>query len=129
LQADAKIDRDFTMVSEGTPTVADRPIGPVDPPKGVRIGGGVAESNLVTKITPTYPVAAKKAGIQGVVELAVTISKEGVPVDLRVISSPSDDLSESALEAVRQWRYSSTLLNGNPVEVMTTVIVHYTLSK
>ncbi|MBV9444174.1 MAG: energy transducer TonB, partial [Acidobacteriaceae bacterium] len=48
-------------------------------------------------------------------------------VEMRVLSSPSDDLSESALEAVRQWRYRPTLLNGEPVEIRTTVIVNYTL--
>jgi TonB family protein len=63
------------------------------------------------------------------VELEATISKDGVPVELRVLRSPSDDLSESSLEAVRQWRYRPTLLNGQPVEIVTDVIVNYTLSQ
>jgi protein TonB len=55
------------------------------------------------------------------------ISVAGVPQEIRVISSPSDDLTQSALEAVRQWRYRPTLLNGAPVEVITEVMVNYTL--
>jgi outer membrane biosynthesis protein TonB len=51
-----------------------------------------------------------------------------VPEDITVLSSPGDDLTQSALEAVRQWRYSTTLLNGNPIAVVTNIIVNYTLT-
>jgi TonB family protein len=85
--------------------------------------------NLVTKVQPIYPKAAKMAGVQGVVLLETVISKEGEPLDIRVISSPNDDLTQSSLEAVRQWRYRPTLLNGNPVEIVTDVNVNYTLMK
>jgi TonB family protein len=95
----------------------------------IRVGGMVAQSNLVQKITPTYPVAAKQAHVQGKVTIEAVISKEGKPEELRVVSSPSDDLSESALEAVRQWRYRPTLLNGTPVSIVTTIFVNYTLSQ
>jgi protein TonB len=67
------------------------------------------------------------SGIQGTVELAAAISKEGVPLELRVISSSDDDLSESALEAVGQWRYRPTLLNGEPMEIETVVTISCTL--
>jgi len=67
------------------------------------------------------------SGIQGTVELAAAISKEGVPLELRVISSSDDDLSESALEAVGQWRYRPALLNGEPVEIETVVTISCTL--
>jgi TonB family protein len=140
LKADSKMDRDFTMAAQGTPVVMDDRLAPVvmedssiapseKQPKPIRVGGEVAQNNLTTKVPPVYPMAAKKAHIQGQVQLDVTISKEGVPVDLQVVSSPNDDLSESALEAVRQWRYRATLLNGNPVEIETLVIVNYTLSQ
>jgi TonB family protein len=52
-----------------------------------------------------------------------------VPDELTIVSSPDDDLSASALQAVRQWRYRPTLLNGNPVEVTTTIVVNYTLAR
>ncbi|MDQ2774070.1 MAG: M56 family metallopeptidase [Acidobacteriota bacterium] len=96
-------------------------------PRVVRVGGSVEESNLIRKVQPTYPDSAKTARIQGAVHLETTISKEGVPEDIRVVSSPSDDLTQSALEAVRQWRYRPTLLNGQPVDIVTDVTVNYTL--
>ena len=99
-----------------------------DQPKHVRVGGAVAQGNILTKVQPTYPMAAKKAGIQGTVELEATISKDGVPMELRVVSSPSDDLSQSALEAVREWRYRPTSLNGVPIEIVTQIVVHYSLA-
>jgi TonB family protein len=98
-------------------------------PKDIRISPNVAETNLIRKIQPTYPAAAKQARVQGKVDLQVVISVEGIPVDISVMSSPSDDLSQSALDAVRQWRYRPTLLNGAPVEVVTEVGVNYTLSQ
>lgn len=98
-------------------------------PKKVRIGGNIAQKNLETKVNPTYPPSAKAAGIQGTVVLDATITKEGVPVDLRVVSSPSDDLTQASLDAVRQWRYKPVLLNGEPVEVETTININFTLSK
>ena len=82
-------------------------------PRQVRIGGQVAQANIVTKVQPIYPASAKAAGIQGTVNLEVAISKDGVPEEIRVISSPDDDITQSALEAVRQWRYRPTLLNGS----------------
>jgi TonB family protein len=96
--------------------------------KVIRIGGHVAEANLTKKVQPIYPVSAKQAHIQGQVTLNVKISKEGVPYDLQVISTPSDDLAQSAVEAVQQWRYRPTLLNGEPVAIVTEVLVNYTLT-
>jgi TonB family protein len=131
-KGDSKVDNEFTLEATGEKTPAEAAVGnpPVngEPPKIVRIGGAVAQSNLISKVPPVYPVAAKTARVQGTVELQATISKDGVPLELRVLSSPSDDLSQSSLEAVRQWRYRPTLLNGNPVEIVTVIIVNYTLS-
>lgn len=127
--ADSTLNRDFTMTEEGGQPVADkvsRTTGETS--HALRIGGGVAQSNLISKVQPVYPAAAKAAGTQGTVEIESTISKDGVPVELRVLSSPSDDLSQSALEAVRQWRYRPTLLNGSPIEIVTQVVVNYTLA-
>lgn len=97
--------------------------------KPIRVPGESEQSKLVKKVNPVYPVAAKQAGIQGEVRLDVTISKEGVPVDIQVLSSPNEDLTQSAIDAVHQWRYSSTLLNGQPVAVIAEVHVNYTLAK
>jgi TonB family protein len=97
--------------------------------KPIRVGGNAAESNLIRKVQPVYPASAKAAGVQGTVMIEAVILKDGTPSELTVLSSPSDDLSESALDAVRQWRYRPTLLNGQPVEVITDIRISYTLSQ
>jgi TonB family protein len=128
LKADSTVKRQITMAAPGAQQVPDNTSDPDrSESKPIRVGGTVAQSNLVTKVQPLYPAAAKEAGVQGTVELEITVTKDGVPAELRVLSSPSDDLSESALEAVRQWRYRPTLLNGSPVEIVSTVVVNYTL--
>jgi TonB family protein len=97
-------------------------------PKQLRVKGDVEQANLIYKLTPVYPVSAKNGRIQGKVELEAVISNEGNVQELQVISSPSDDLSQSALQAVSQWRYRPTLLNGDPISVVTDITVNYTLS-
>jgi TonB family protein len=136
VQSDSKLERGLTLrlgakeeagaaqVAKGERAAYAQP----SEPRRVRIGGEVAQANLTTKVQPIYPASAKAAGIQGTVDLEVAISKDGVPEEIRVVSSPSDDITESALEAVRQWRYRPTLLNGEPIDVATHVIVNYTLA-
>ena len=125
---DTKLERGLTLKPADN-SGNERASSPVPlHPGQVRIGGAVAESNLTQKVQPVYPVSAKQARVQGTVELEVSISKEGVPQEIRVVRSPGDDLTQSALDAVRQWRYRPTLLNGEPVDILTTVIVNYTLS-
>ena len=80
------------------------------------------------KVPPVYPVAAKKARIQGTVELEAIIGKDGSVEHLEVVSGPKE-LQESSLDAVRQWTYKPFLVNGDPVEVKTTINVFYTLAK
>ena len=128
LKADSTVNRQITMAEPGTPQTPDSVTNADESQsKPIRIGGAVAQSNLTAKLQPVYPPAAKSARIQGTVELEITVTKDGIPAELRVLRSPSDDLSESALEAVRQWRYRPTLLNGAPVEIVSTVVVNYTL--
>jgi TonB family protein len=130
VKADSSINRQITMVAPGTQPAPDTVKDSGTPENNpLRVKGTVAQANLVTKVQPQYPPDAKVARIQGTVELEVTITKDGVPSELRVVSSPGDDLSESAIEAVRQWRYRPTLLNGAPVEVVSSVIVNYTLQR
>jgi TonB family protein len=130
VKADSNVNRQIIMAEPGTPPTPDTVTSGQDSEsKPIRIGGAVAQSNLTAKLQPVYPVAAKRAGVQGTVELEITVTKDGIPAELRVLRSPSDDLSESALEAVRQWRYRPTLLNGSPVEVVSTVVVNYTLTR
>jgi len=96
-------------------------------PKQLSIPSAVMSRNLLNKVVPTYPPAAKKAKIQGTVVLSAVIGKDGNIENLRVLSGPSE-LQQSALDAVRQWTYKPYLLNGDPVEVLTTVNVVYMLN-
>jgi protein TonB len=96
------------------------------PPKKLSISSGVMAGNLLDKVIPQYPAIAKAARIQGTVVLQATISKAGSITNLRVISGPPM-LQQAAMDAVRSWRYRPYLLNGDPVEVETTVNVVFNL--
>jgi protein TonB len=92
-----------------------------------RVGGNVMAVKLVSAQKPVYPLEAKQNGIQGTVKLDVTVDKEGHVTELKLVSGPSA-LVDSAVSAVKQWVYSPTLLNGEPVTVLTTVDVNYSLA-
>jgi protein TonB len=94
--------------------------------KKISVSTGVMAGNILSKIDPAYPAIAKQARIQGTVILSATISKTGAIENLTVLSGPPM-LAQSALDAVRNWRYKPYLLNGQPVEVQTTVNVTFTL--
>jgi len=98
------------------------------PVHSVNVKAEVMQDQIVTKVTPVFPPEAKAAKIQGKVVLEAVIGKEGRVENLKVVSGPKD-LQQSALDAVRQWVYKPYLLNGNPVEVITTINVHYSLAK
>jgi periplasmic protein TonB len=87
----------------------------------------VQQANLIRQVKPPYPPLAKQARIQGAVVLEAVISKQGGVENLRVISG-HPLLIQAALDAVKQWKYKPTLLNGEPVEVVTTVTVNFNLS-
>ena len=92
----------------------------------IRVGGNVQARNLIREVTPEYPPLAKQARIQGTVVLGVLIDADGKVVDIRVMSG-HPLLVQSATDAVKQWEYRPTLLNGTPVEVVTTVEVNFSL--
>ncbi len=96
-------------------------------PQSVRIAPGVMAGNVIARVHPIYPEAAKAAGIQGSVVLHAVIGKEGAVEHLDVVSGP-DELQASALDAVRQWTYKPFLLNGEPVPVETTITVNFQLN-
>src|SRR5271156_714560 len=95
-------------------------------PKSIRVGGNVAQANLIRQVTPVYPPIARTAHISGTVMLHAIIGKDGTVQDLQYISGPPL-LMKNAMDAVRQWRYKPTLLNGEPVDVDTTISVVFTL--
>lgn len=121
----------------GPPTVAPPPPPPPPPPAGYRqpanmaempqridLSGNVLQPKLVRQAPPVYPPAARQAGVSGVVRLRVEIGKDGTVLQVEAVSG-HPLLVPPALEAVWQWGYQPTLLNGVPVEVATTVEVNF----
>ena len=106
----------------------------VDPPKPkpplvpIRVGGNVQSAKLIRQPKPSYPPLARQARISGVVKFNAVIAKDGSIQNLTMISG-HPLLVQAATEAVRQWVYQPTLLNGEPVEVITTIDVNFTLSQ
>jgi TonB family protein len=97
-------------------------------PTRIRIGGNVEFAKVLTKVQPIYPESAKAAGAQGSVVLHAIVSKDGRPLSVEVLNSHIDpDLARAAVEAVNQWRFQPTLLNGEPVEIDATVTVSFKL--
>jgi len=115
------------VVAEGT--VKPLPSsGTSGKPARLRVGGDVEAAKRLNLVTPIYPQAAKAAGIQGTVILHAIIGMDGTPLSLRVMNSEIDpELTRSAVEAVSKWRYRPTLLNGEPIEVDTTIMVNFKL--
>ncbi|MGA2882385.1 MAG: TonB family protein [Bryobacteraceae bacterium] len=98
------------------------------PAAPVPMGGDVQMAKLVRKVIPEYPPIARSARISGVVRLIGTIGKDGTIQNLQVVSG-HPMLTRAALEAVRQWIYKPTLLNGNAVEVIAPIEVTFTLAE
>jgi len=108
------------------PKVEEKP-KPVTP-KQIRVGGNVQAAKLLNQPKPAYPPLARQARIQGVVRFNAVIGRDGTIQNLTLVSG-HPLLVPSATEAVRQWRYQPTLLNGEPVEVVTQIDVNFTLSQ
>jgi protein TonB len=94
----------------------------------IRVGGQVQQANLIRQPKPVYPPLAKQARIQGVVRFNAIIGKDGTIQNLQLMSG-HPLLVPAAQEAVKQWLYKPTLLNGEPVEVATVIDVNFTLSQ
>ncbi|MGI8990940.1 MAG: M56 family metallopeptidase [Bryobacteraceae bacterium] len=98
-------------------------------PKRLRIGGNMQAAKLISRTRPLYPQAAKLRRVSGTVIIRANIRKDGTPEKLTILASPGDDLSNAALEAVSKWRYSPTLLNGEPIDVETIIDINFTLRR
>ena len=127
---------DVATLGDGGPGDGNNPFGsqsqhPVVREVGrgpVRISGLIVEGLLIKKTVPVYPAIAKATGTQGTVVLQATISRNGTIENLRVASG-SAMLQQAALDAVKTWRYRPYLLDGEPVEVETTVNVVFKLQE
>ena len=93
----------------------------------VRVGGNIREPTKLKNVNPTYPDIARQARVQGIVILECTISPQGRVTDVKVLRG-IPLLDQSAIDAVKQWVYTPTLLNGVPVPVIMTVTVNFKFS-
>jgi len=92
----------------------------------VRVGGKIKPPTKIKDVAPVYPAAAKTARVAGVVIIEATIGANGKVIDTKVLRSVPM-LDQAALDAVRQWEFTPTLLNGSPVPVVMTVTVNFKL--
>ncbi len=103
---------------------------PAEPPpvvQAVRVGGNIKEPTKTKNVAPVYPDIAKQARVQGIVILECTISPQGRVTDVKVLRG-IPLLDQAGIDAVKQWQYTPTLLNGVPVPVIMTVTVNFRLN-
>jgi TonB family protein len=112
---------DFTPSPDAKLVPLDKPV-----PLRVNISGGIAQAMILKRVPPDYPPIAKAAKVSGTVVLQAIIDKEGHIANLHVISGPAM-LQQASLDAVQQWSFRPYLLNGQPVEVQTTIYVVFSL--
>jgi TonB family protein len=97
-------------------------------PQPIRVGGNVRAPRKQLDVHPVYPATMRDAGREGVVPMEAIIGRDGSVVSVRVVSAQvHPDFAMAAVDAVRQWRFDPTLLNGVPVEVVMTVSVEFSL--
>jgi TonB family protein len=114
-----------------TPQGAPKPQAAASTPSSlpIRVGGMVQAAALTRQVKPTYPADLLAQGVEGFVVLQAIISKEGVPQSLTVQNAGTNqEFIDAAMAAVRQWRFRPTTLNGEPIEVVTTVQIDFKLS-
>lgn len=92
----------------------------------LRVGGTIKAPTKVKNVNPMYPEDAKAARVQGVVIIEARVERDGTVGDARILRS-IPMLDQAALDAVRQWEFTPTLLNGEPVPLIMTVTVNFTL--
>jgi TonB family protein len=113
----------------GVPGGSNTPPPPEAAPQRIRVGGTVMQAKVLNMVAPVYPPLARQARIQGTVRLHAVIAKDGSVIWLEVLPGAHPLLVRAALDAVRQWMYQPVLLNGEAVEVDTTVDVVFSLDK
>jgi len=117
------ISESITVSGKGPQTTA------APAPTRIRVGGNVQAAKLLQQQRPIYPASAASAGIAGTVLLRAIIRTDGAVMGMTVLSTPDPALADAAMEAVGQWRYEPTQLNGEPVEVVTTISVNFRLDQ
>ena len=109
------------------PLAAARPALPPQEQQPVRVGSGIQPPMKIKDVRPVYPPAAMAEGRQGIAIVEAVIGTDGTVTDATIIRSIGDDLDRAALDAVYQWVFRPTTLNGQPVPVIMTVTVSFRL--
>jgi protein TonB len=121
-------------IMSGIPSAAPPPPPPPPPVakaaavQRIKVGGNVQSAMIIRKTPPIYPQLAKSARVSGVVHLAAVIAKDGTIQELHSLGGPAL-LIQAAMDAVKTWIYKPTMLNGEPVQVETTIDVNFTLNQ
>jgi TonB family protein len=118
-------------VSESLEIVGKGPQSPArsaGSPQKIRVGGMVQHIKLISKVDPVYPADAQAEGVEGTVVLRGVVSKDGRLLSVKVVSGGDPRLATAAVNAVRVWQYQPALLNGEPVEVITTIALAFRLN-
>ena len=110
------------------PPVPEPPKPTPAPKQKVAVSEGVQQARLIHRVQPVYPPLAKQTGLQGTVVLRALIGTDGAVREVQLVSGPYL-LGQAAMDAVLQWRYQPTLLNGQPMEVETRITVIFTLNR
>jgi protein TonB len=116
----------LVVLARGNPNSSAQNVDASPTPTGVsQVGGVVRAPAKITHVSPRYPDAAYNARQGGVVILATIVDINGFVSQMTVLNSPSPELAAAAEDAVRQWRFTPTLLNGTPVEIRYNVTVSF----
>jgi TonB family protein len=117
----------ITVTARRTP--GPRPPSATGSAAPVRVGGNIRPPHKITDVKPIYPQTMRDAGKEGVVPIEALIGRDGAVLSVRVLSAQvHPEFAMAAVDAVRQWKFDSTLLNGEPVEVVMTVSVRFSLA-
>jgi len=120
-------------VTAQKPAVAAAPSAdkPTPAPARIPVGGNVQPARLIFGPRPVYPPELKQQGVEGTVLIRAAISREGTTLNPRVLNAEELDprMAQAALDCVAKWRYRPSLLNGNPVEIATTITVEFRLAE
>jgi TonB family protein len=107
---------------------ATQPVPGVPGPRPIRVGGNIKAPTKLVNVNPVYPTSMRQAGRAGTVPIDAVIGTDGSVNFVRVLSANvHPDFATAATDAVRQWKFSPTLLNGKPVEVVMSVTVDFSL--
>ncbi len=132
LEADAhlvvgRLNERITVAAQGTPKTQALPKVAAGGP--IRVGGMVQPAQITRQVSPDYPEDLRTQGIEGTVLLSAIISKDGAPTSLKVLQNGgNEEFATAAIDAVQQWVYQPTRLNGEPIDVLTTIQIDFTLS-